>query len=60
MDRAARWTSVAASPHRDGTYEVRLGRGLTAQADHVSLRVEAWDGAGNKVEQTVVCAFGVK
>ncbi|MEU1199859.1 S8 family serine peptidase [Streptomyces sp. NPDC005813] len=59
-DDGGHWTSVPASLHRDGTYEVRLGRGLASRSGFVSLRAEAWDGAGNKVEQTVVRAFGVR
>ncbi|MGD1217212.1 S8 family serine peptidase [Streptomyces krungchingensis] len=59
-DDGRHWTSVPASLHRDGTYEVRLGRGLTSRSGFVSLRAEAWDGAGNKVEQTVLRAFGVR
>ncbi|MGW2563234.1 S8 family serine peptidase [Streptomyces sp. NPDC001514] len=59
-DDGAHWTSVHVSPRGNGTYDVRLDRALTHHADFVSLRVEAWDGAGNEVEQTVVRAFGVR
>lgn len=59
-DDGAHWASVHVTPHRNGAYDVRLDRALTRHADFVSLRVEAWDSAGNKVEQTVIRAFGVR
>ncbi|PIB12326.1 hypothetical protein B1C81_02705 [Streptomyces sp. HG99] len=59
-DDGTHWTSVPVSAREDGTYDVRLDRGLTRHADFVSLRVKAWDSAGNEVEQTVVRAFGVR
>ncbi|MGW1886053.1 S8 family serine peptidase [Streptomyces sp. NPDC001970] len=59
-DDGGRWASVPVSARGNGTFDVRLDRPLTRHADFVSLRVEAWDSAGNKVEQTVVRAFGVR
>ncbi|UUN30583.1 S8 family serine peptidase [Streptomyces sp. FIT100] len=60
VDDGARWTSVPVSARGNGTYELRLDRSVLRHADAVTLRVKAWDGGGNEVEQTVVRAFGVR
>ncbi|KOV65979.1 hypothetical protein ADL00_18330 [Streptomyces sp. AS58] len=59
-DDGGRWTSVPVSARGKGAFDVRLDRSLMRHADAVSLRVEAWDGSGNKVEQKVLRAFGVR
>ncbi|MCX4513927.1 S8 family serine peptidase [Streptomyces sp. NBC_01619] len=63
-DDGAHWVQVPVSKSGNGsgsgTYDVRLDRSVLRHADSVSLRVKAWDGSGNDVDQTVVRAFGVR
>lgn len=42
----------------DGTFEVVVDR--RGGGDHASIRVEAWDAAGNQIEQEVIRAYAVR
>lgn len=44
----------------DGGYDVKFKYPPEAQTgDTVSLRTEAWDDAGNRVQQTMLDAYGL-
>lgn len=53
------WTPARVRPAGDGRFEVRLTHPPARHrgSDQVSLRVEAWDVAGNRVEQVTRDAF---
>ncbi|WP_053205721.1 S8 family serine peptidase [Jiangella muralis] len=58
-DEGAEWTEARVRPRGDGEFEATaLHRPRNRRAsDVVSLRVEAWDEAGNRVEQTIRNAY---
>ncbi|SDT39306.1 S8 family serine peptidase [Jiangella sp. DSM 45060] len=58
-DQGGEWTEARVRPRGDGEFEVTaLHRPANRRAsDVVSLRVEAWDEAGNRVEQTIRDAY---
>jgi subtilisin family serine protease len=60
FDDGARWEQVQVRRRRDGEFEaeVRHPR-LSRTTGAVTLRTEAWDVAGNRVEQTVERAYGL-
>ncbi|MFI1393616.1 hypothetical protein [Streptomyces sp. NPDC020681] len=59
-DDGVHWTEAR---HLDsgghGSYTARVDHSRTPAGSHVSLRVKAWDTAGNAVEQTVLRAYGI-
>ncbi|WP_157987747.1 S8 family serine peptidase [Jiangella endophytica] len=58
-DEGSEWTEARVRPRGDGEFDVTaLHRPANRRAsDVVSLRVEAWDEAGNRVEQTIRNAY---
>ncbi|RIQ22520.1 S8 family peptidase, partial [Jiangella rhizosphaerae] len=58
-DEGAQWTEARVRPRGGGRFEATaLHRPANRRAsDVVSLRVEAWDEAGNRVEQTIRNAY---
>ncbi|SEF18664.1 S8 family serine peptidase [Jiangella alba] len=58
-DQGGEWTEARVRPRGDGEFEVTaLHRPANRRpSDVVSLRVEAWDEAGNRVEQTIHDAY---
>ncbi|MFC7584672.1 hypothetical protein ACFQYP_13720 [Nonomuraea antimicrobica] len=57
-DDGATWATVRVDRLRDGTYQVKTDH--KRRSGHVSLKVAAWDGSGNRVDQTIVRAFALK
>lgn len=57
-DDGGTWRERPVRDRGDGQFEVRLpGRPATGAGDAVSVRVEAWDTAGNRVDQEVLRAW---
>jgi hypothetical protein len=55
FDDGATWTPAAVRPRRDGTYTATVRH--PAGNGFVSLRAAVADGAGNRVEQTILRAY---
>lgn len=61
FDDGATWKDAVAIPWWDGSYQVLLRHPAVGDdGGFVSLRVKAWDDAGNSVEQTVKRAYALK
>jgi hypothetical protein len=60
-DDGATWDRARVTPRGNGVFEadVRYPR-LSATTGAVSLKAVAWDVAGNRVEQTLARAFGLR
>jgi subtilisin family serine protease len=56
-DDGATWRRAKVTPTGDGTFVAAVR--APAGAEHVSLKVEAWDAAGASVTKTVVRAYAV-
>lgn len=57
-DDGLRWQQRPVRDRGDGHFEVNLpGRPASGNADAVSVKVEAWDAEGNRVEQEVIRAW---
>jgi subtilisin family serine protease len=54
-DDGATWRPMRVIPHRDGRFTAIVRH--QPEAEHVSLRVRAWDADGNSIEQTVERAY---
>ncbi len=60
FDGGTHWQDVPATPIGDGRYRVSLNQPELDKTDGtVTLKVEAWDTAGNRVEQTLPEAYGL-
>jgi hypothetical protein len=60
-DDGAVWHSVQATRLQDGDYRATLHfPKLDRTTGKVSLRAEAWDTGGNRVEQTIIGAYGLR
>ncbi|WP_063780794.1 S8 family peptidase [Nonomuraea sp. SBT364] len=60
-DDGATYTPVPVKRDRDGTYTARTRYpALSATKGAVTLKVEAWDKAGNSLKQTTVRAFSLR
>ncbi|MFL6074797.1 MAG: S8 family serine peptidase [Mycobacteriales bacterium] len=60
FDGGQHWTGLPAVPLGGGRYQVFVfGPVLPGSTGTVSLRTEAWDTAGDRVEQTVPDAYGL-
>ncbi|MGH9244841.1 MAG: S8 family serine peptidase [Acidimicrobiales bacterium] len=60
-DDGAHWRRISVTPRGNGQYTstVHYPR-VDGTTGRVSLRVEAWDRAGNRVEQTIIGAYGLR
>ncbi|WP_053202988.1 S8 family serine peptidase [Jiangella muralis] len=58
FDDGASWQPARVVPRGDGTFRVVISR-VPAAATHLSLRVEAWDRDGNRIEQEVLRAYAL-
>jgi subtilisin family serine protease len=56
-DDGASWDNVRTDPVGDGHYRAAI-KNPTA-AEHVSLRVEARDSGGSRIDQTIIRAYGL-
>jgi subtilisin family serine protease len=60
-DEGAVWRPVQATRLKNGDYRATLHfPKLDRTSGKVSLRTEAWDAAGNRVEQTIIGAYGLR
>jgi hypothetical protein len=60
FDGGQHWVGLPAVPLGDGRYKVLVfGPVLPGSTGTVTLRTEAWDTAGNRVEQTLPDAYGL-
>lgn len=60
VDGGKHWDPVLTLPLGGGRYQVfLLHRQLTGDTGTVSLRTEAWDTAGNRINQTLTDAYGL-
>jgi hypothetical protein len=61
-DGGQHWTPVKVQAKGDGRYQATLVHPPANRraSDHVSLKVDAWDKAGNRLEQTTTDAFNLK
>jgi hypothetical protein len=57
-DDGATWENLRTTPLGDGHYSARVTNPQTAE--HVSLRVEARDSGGSRIDQTIIRAYGLK
>lgn len=57
-DDGATYTPVTVKRDKDGTYTAKARYGAAKGA--VTLKVEAWDEAGNTIKQTTVRAFTLR
>ncbi len=58
FDDGASWAPARVLPRGDGTFRAVVSR-VPASATHLSLRVEAWDRDGNRIEQEVLRAYAL-
>jgi hypothetical protein len=60
-DGGGRWAPARVTARGDGEFEVTVFHppARARGSDSVSLRVEAWDADGNRLEQTTLDAFGL-
>ncbi|QNE21046.1 S8 family serine peptidase [Kribbella qitaiheensis] len=60
-DDGAHWKQALLIPGKDGSFTAAaIYPRLTATKGAVSLKVEAWDAAGNQIEQTTQRAFNLR
>ena len=57
FDDGGTWRAAPAQARGDGTFRVILPAAARQSGGDVSVRVEAWDAAGNRVEQEVIRAW---
>jgi hypothetical protein len=58
FDHGAHWQPAEATVAGDGNYDVKFTYPTTARTgDTVSLRTQAWDDAGNRVQQTTLDVY---
>ena len=58
FDDGVTWAPARVLPRGDGTFRAVVSR-VPASATHLSLRVEAWDRDGNRIEQEVLRAYAL-
>ncbi|GLZ77808.1 peptidase [Actinorhabdospora filicis] len=59
-DDGATWRAADVDRGRDGVHEVEYEHPrLSATNGYVSLRVEVWDGSGNRTVQTIIRAYAL-
>ncbi|WP_407659324.1 S8 family serine peptidase [Jiangella rhizosphaerae] len=58
FDDGMRWQPARVVPRGDGSFRALVPR-VPSSATHLSLRVEAWDRAGNRIEQEVLRAYAL-
>ncbi|SED83203.1 S8 family serine peptidase [Jiangella alba] len=58
FDDGASWRPARVLPRGDGTFRAVVNR-VPDGASHLSLRVEAWDRDGNRIEQEVLRAYAL-
>ncbi|WP_116948535.1 S8 family serine peptidase [Jiangella endophytica] len=56
FDDGVSWRPARVLPRGDGTFRALVNR-VPGDASHLSLRVEAWDRDGNRIEQDVLRAY---
>ncbi|MFF9570795.1 S8 family serine peptidase [Streptomyces sp. NPDC014685] len=60
-DDGAHWRAARTSARGDGAYRVRVTHPATARTSgYVTLRVRAWDDAGNEVTQEIERAYALR
>jgi hydrogenase maturation factor HypE len=61
FDDGAGWEQAKVRSRGRGEFEVKVKyASLAATTGAVSLRAEAWDAGGNRVEQTILRAYGLR
>lgn len=59
VDNGETWDRLKTHQHRDGEFTTTVPWPVLKDGTEVSLKAQAWDSAGNRVEQTVLAAYGL-